>query len=492
MGVLIKSEIKMNRCTFETKYFDYQKNETTNFTCNEEPFKTDFCIFHDYNSKNNEEVISRLDKKIKNGLAKKQPILCIGYKIPKIKINESFSEAVYFNKTQIDEVDFSGSVFNQADFSGSTINTGNFSKTTFEELDFLGVECKKNTNFSKVVSKNKANFSESSFNSANFSESSLLKAHFLNTVFKTADFGLAKMENADFFGAKFEENVSFIGAEINMSKFEKTKFQKTANFIGTTLTKVNFPQCEFSGLDFSNAKLQVVSLRGTVYNQNANFSLSKFEKVDFFNARFKKDAIFSETNMNQVVFPNTLFSGSTKFVNSIFKDVQFNNSKFQEADFSNSKFEEKTSFNDVLFHDQSKVNFDVDNLSQVSFMNTDITNIRISDRVKWGGANGNIIIDEDLLKDSTSKTLLESIIAIYRNIRKNYERRYRYEEAKKFFSRELELRRKYQEGEPQSTISDIGILEKKVDELSKEFHELKNDLESLKSTNKNFDDSETK
>jgi uncharacterized protein YeeX (DUF496 family) len=40
---------------------------------------------------------------------------------------------------------------------------------------------------------------------------------------------------------------------------------------------------------------------------------------------------------------------------------------------------------------------------------------------------------------------LESIKAIYRNLRENYEYRLRYDEASKFFVREMELRRKYRE-----------------------------------------------
>jgi len=36
-----------------------------------------------------------------------------------------------------------------------------------------------------------------------------------------ADFSLATIKNSDYFGAVFETNVNFIGASINMSKFEK-------------------------------------------------------------------------------------------------------------------------------------------------------------------------------------------------------------------------------------------------------------------------------
>jgi hypothetical protein len=38
-------------------------------------------------------------------------------------------------------------------------------------------------------------------------------------------------------------------------------------------------------------------------------------------------------------------------------------------------------------------------------------------------------------------------MAVYRNLRENYEFRLRYDEAGKFFIREMELKRKYREGE---------------------------------------------
>jgi hypothetical protein len=38
---------------------------------------------------------------------------------------------------------------------------------------------------------------------------------------------------------------------------------------------------------------------------------------------------------------------------------------------------------------------------------------------------------------------LESVMAVYRNLRENYEYRLRYDEAVKFFTKEMELKRKY-------------------------------------------------
>ncbi len=47
-------------------------------------------------------------------------------------------------------------------------------------------------------------------------------------------------------------------------------------------------------------------------------------------------------------------------------------------------FVDITIFSYVLFESQEKVIFEVINLSKVSFMNTSITRIRISDKSWWG------------------------------------------------------------------------------------------------------------
>ena len=47
-------------------------------------------------------------------------------------------------------------------------------------------------------------------------------------------------------------------------------------------------------------------------------------------------------------------------------------------------FNSRSSFNYVLFRDPENVIFDTNDLSQVSFMNTDITRVRFGENVKWG------------------------------------------------------------------------------------------------------------
>lgn len=89
-------------------------------------------------------------------------------------------------------------------------------------------------------------------------------------------------------------------------------------------------------------------------------------------------------------------------------------------------------------------------MSYVSFSNSDITRIRLPDETTWGGKDGFTIIEERWLKpkgrEQESKRIsvtLDKVISVYRNLRENYEYRVRYDEAEKFFIREMELNRKY-------------------------------------------------
>ena len=129
-----------------------------------------------------------------------------------------------------------------------------------------------------------------------------------------------------------------------------------------------------------------------------------------------------------------------------------------------------TEFHYVLFEEPEKTVFDVNDLSKVSFLNTDITRVRFSDKVRLGGKKVEYykfwgrkkvkeerfkIVDERLLEEDIKENEnhitkkfnlnLGSIKAVYRGLRENYEYRMRYDEAGQFFIREMELKRMYRE-----------------------------------------------
>ena len=76
-------------------------------------------------------------------------------------------------------------------------------------------------------------------------------------------------------------------------------------------------------------------------------------------------------------------------------------------------------------------------------------------KTTWGGRDGFTLVDEESLLQTREEPILGDLLTTYRNLRENYEYRLRYEEAGKFFVREMELKRNYVEvkGERYYTIS---------------------------------------
>ena len=82
-------------------------------------------------------------------------------------------------------------------------------------------------------------------------------------------------------------------------------------------------------------------------------------------------------------------------------------------------------------------------MSNVSFADCDITRIKFSDKITWGGKDKFTIIEEESLKNKSQVISLDLVLSVYRNLRENYEFRLRYDEAGKFFIKEMQLKRKY-------------------------------------------------
>ena len=90
-------------------------------------------------------------------------------------------------------------------------------------------------------------------------------------------------------------------------------------------------------------------------------------------------------------------------------------------------------------------------------MNTDITRVRFNSRARWGTDDPFKINEEDMLEKNPEQVSLASVMAIYRNLRENYEFRLRYDEAGEFFKKEMELKRMYREIMPQNRSNTVII-----------------------------------
>jgi uncharacterized protein YjbI with pentapeptide repeats len=134
--------------------------------------------------------------------------------------------------------------------------------------------------------------------------------------------------------------------------------------------------------DFNLSDLSIIDKEFTisVYFSGANFkgevsfSRAKFEgRTFFYEAHFQLGADFySATFQEEANFYSAIFQGVAYFHNTNFKgEADFYKSEFYRKTYFSGQFNGKTKFHYVLFEGKEKVIFDVENLSNVSFMNTD-------------------------------------------------------------------------------------------------------------------------
>ncbi|HKG31907.1 MAG TPA: pentapeptide repeat-containing protein [Nitrososphaeraceae archaeon] len=305
---------------------------------------------------------------------------------------------------------------------------------SLSDLGIISKEFTKSVYFNNSQFFGKAEFSEAKFHrGAFFGDTNFQETQFFDTefygeaIFRAANF----QGKAYFYGAKFKVEVQFADAN----------FQEEANFSMTNFQgKSNF------GALFSGAK----------FHGEAYFAGAKFQGAYFFEAKFHGEAYFRDAT----------FQGEAELRANFQSEADFSNSEFYSKAYFSGQFNGRTEFNYVLFERKEKVIIDIENLSNISFMNTDITGVRFSDKARWGNVEYDKfwggkkvkeerfkIIDERQLEKkineqdshTTKDFNLGSIKAVYRSLRENYEYRMRYDEAGQFFIREMELKRMYRE-----------------------------------------------
>lgn len=93
--------------------------------------------------------------------------------------------------------------------------------------------------------------------------------------------------------------------------------------------------------------------------------------------------------LEQARFHNSSFT-NTNFANSTFQSsAVFYSTNFLGQAYFSARFNGRTRFNYVMFEVGEKVHFDVEYFSKVSFMNSDITRVRFSEKTVWGSNDRN-------------------------------------------------------------------------------------------------------
>ncbi len=308
-------------------------------------------------------------------------------------------------------------------------------------------------------------------------------------------FSHCKFQKANFFGYIFSAKVDFSGA----------RFEAEVDFSGARFeAEVDFSGARFEAeVDFSGARFEAeVDFSGARFEAEVDFSGARFEaEADFYKVDFAAKAKFSSTNFAVLAdfyaadfaakanFSSTNFAAKAKFYASRFAaEANFYAARFAAKSHFTGEFQGRTYFDYVTFEKPNEVRFEIDDMSRVSFMNTDITGIRFSGKTRWSKDGQFKIIEEKELEEKVQnhkKGLnLEEILSVYRNLRENYEIRRRYDEAGKFFIREMEIKRKYMEDKSKDSskyeIKENNPVRRNIGSLTGWYHLLSNYGESLR------------
>ena len=433
----------MVKCHFTTKYWNFEFNKEIDFYCEEKDIlKSGLCIFHDKNylqdkasgGRNEQNVLDKLMPKIHENVKGQKPLLCIGYYLPSIKINENFIMAAYFSKCK-----FQGF----ADFSAST-----FWGTSFADAEFSA-----NTFFHYAKFIDYANF-----NSATF----LGIADFPFATFS----GRATFNKAKFFGdyVNFRQATFSNIADFMYGRFSKHAYFELARFLGPAY----FFEATFSGPSY---------FFKDTFAKEANYGSAVFaEEADFTKADF-----MDEVNFDNSIFPSPKTSKEEKEVASnsdyFIKLVPEDAEKIVIVDNKGSyvRIEDFRPLTKQDFHDKSvPIKFDYCTfrkrvrfigktekplqLGLVSFKGIDLSNIEFHN-VEWQKTKDLIFITRLIIVDEKAldkNSNYEEVSKIYNQLRKNYESKLLFNEASNFFIGEMEaIRKSLLKGSGREKISSI-------------------------------------
>jgi len=475
-------------CTYKEKYSNYETKKDEIFHCQEncKNGKT-YCIFHEtFSIKDSSpakisEMQKRLTELIDSAIKNQEDLKLIGFFIPALTIQNKRFKNVYCNYGKF----FGNISINQCFFKNFSLNNStfycdniDFSKNTFsgnvyamyanlkgKKIDFSKIEYKGfevNFNNTTLNSIQEIDFSNSHFPSAAFFQSTVfisqLAINFSNCMFwgqisfqtKFISNQLVMFHFSQFWG----NIISFSGCEFYKRgvTFNQAKFFRVNAVIG--FTDISFTCKEVS--------FHKITCFGEIQFTGSRFNLEK--KVDFDHSQFFNTSNFKEYNFSKgiITFNNTNFQ-TVEFNDAQFSNVYFEKTGFKKTNFSHTKFLEKAYFFDckckdsaffhyIIFEQPQKIIFKTHDLSNFSFINTDITRILFADNAKFGNDKKDLYktYDERIFNlkfkkviESKEEIELGDLLSLYRNLRENYEYRLRYDLAGKFFIREMELKRKF-------------------------------------------------
>jgi len=443
-------------CSFKTRYWNFESHKEIEFECeNKAHSKSDKCIFHDEHfldiEKNRETIDREFQNKIEKYLSKSKTnsgsLVCIEYHLFNVNIEDrEFPNPVYFNEANISgSVRINSKFHNHVSFiRAQFLGKGNvsFARAEFSgdgRVDFTDAEFsgKGDVNFkdAKFFNKDTVYFTGAEFSNkhhVNFEDAKFFNKHHVN--FKDAKF--FNKGAVDFSHAVFssEDTVYFTCAEFfnkDTVHFRHAKFFNKGNLYFAEVNFFNGGNVDFYRAEFSNKGY--VDFTGAEFSNKGN--------VDFYRAKFSGDAVFDSVEFKSIVFFRYVKFISPQDVR--FKTEDLSNVSFVNTDITRIFFDENTRFGNL--DAKKKIGRFKALFERFKIFNKRrFERFKIFDEIRFEGCidKNETTTNSDLKREELS---LGTILASYRNLRENYEYRLRYEEAGQFFIKEMEMKRKYRE-----------------------------------------------
>ena len=190
---------------------------------------------------------------------------------------------------------------------------------------------------------------------------------------------------------------------------------------------------------------QRLSFSNSRFSALLNLSNCVIHKGDFARADFS-EAKIRRSRFGAVDFTESRFTVECDLNESSFADdVSFYKARFELAVISGVKFGKKADFKQVVFARPKDTRFDSD-LTQASFLGTDLSRVRFGSHTVWGDASDPAPYDVREFKKNL-QTRLADALSVLRDLRDNYEYHLDYEGAGKLFVQEMDMKRQYRDTE---------------------------------------------
>jgi uncharacterized protein YjbI with pentapeptide repeats len=173
----------------------------------------------------------------------------------------------------------------------------------------------------------------------------------------------------------------------------------------------------------------------SAFDYEAHFTSAVFSgRADFWGTQFGSLVMFNGAEFGAVVdFEHAKFADMAEFLWTRFKD---------EAYFKGNPFLDKADFSNARLHMSKYVRFEDVNLSEVSFLDTDVRKIEFVNccfAEKQGEKN--LLYDEVLLKKNADKSGIEKVELLYRRLKQRSKEEHNETMVSHWHTREKEMQR---------------------------------------------------